>query len=147
MRDQDRRPVRQAKLVPGTVNRDDEHIELKYGDANTLDSKEFVSVALVARGPGEDFTVQYTLVSNDADTETKRMLEEVQKELVDYLIEKEEPDPWKYARYHCSTGANVYWKVHWSHYPKGYWRKDTCSSRTRRADKTRSREARPRGNT
>ena len=64
MRDQDRRPVRQAKLVPGTVNRDDEHIELKYGDANTLDSKEFVSVALVARGPSEDFTVQYTLTAS-----------------------------------------------------------------------------------
>ena len=147
MRDHNRRPVGQVKLVPGVVNRDDEHIELLYGDAHKREVSGFVPVALVAPGPGKYFTVQYTrqLVSENADTETGRILEEVQKELRYYLIELGEPDPWAYARYHCGTASNLYSNVFWDYYPKGWWRKDVCSSRTSRTDKTRSRKTRPVG--
>ena len=40
------------------------------------------------------------------------------KELDFYLIQKREPDPWGYAKYHCRTGANMYSKICWAYYPK-----------------------------
>ena len=46
---------------------------------------------------------------------------EVRRELDFYLVEhpRDYPDtgdPWSYAVYHCSTGANVYSPVHWSYF-------------------------------
>jgi hypothetical protein len=41
------------------------------------------------------------------------MVKEVKKELLYYLIELEEPDPWLYAKYHCTTALNWYSMVHW----------------------------------
>jgi len=101
----------ESRLLSGIVNRDDEHIELLYGDANNLDPEDFIQVALVAPGPGKDFTVQYTIVADNADA--RRMVKEVQKELRYYLIELGERDPWLYARYHCGTALNWYSPVHW----------------------------------
>ncbi len=40
-------------------------------------------------------------------------------ELNFYLVEKGEPDPWAYAKYHCTTASNLYSSVHWSYYPEG----------------------------
>jgi hypothetical protein len=105
----------ESMLIKGIVNRDKEHIELVYGDAHKLEPEEFISVALVAPGPGKGFTVQYTLVTDDADA--RMMVKEVQEELEYYLVEKREPKPWLYARYHCGTGANWYSRVHWCYSP------------------------------
>jgi hypothetical protein len=48
------------------------------------------------------------------------MIRYVRREIDYYLVELREKDPWAYAIYHCSTAANVYSKVHWGYYPKGY---------------------------
>ena len=106
----------ESRLLSGIVNRDDEHIELLYGDANNLDPEDFIQVALVAPGPGKRFTVQYTIVADNADA--RRMVKEVQKELRYYLIELGERDPWLYARYHCGTALNWYSLVHWVYHSK-----------------------------
>jgi hypothetical protein len=39
------------------------------------------------------------------------------RELDLYLVEKREPHPWRYARYHCGTAANLYSCIHWSFCP------------------------------
>ena len=57
----------ESRVVQGIVNRDDEHIGLLYGDHNNLDPEDFIQVALVAPGPGKRFTVQYTIVADNAD--------------------------------------------------------------------------------
>lgn len=99
------------RLLPGIVDRNEEHIELLYGDSDEVDSKDFIPVALVAPCEGKGFIVQYTLVADDADT--RMMIEEVQEELRYYLIEKGERHPWQYAHYHCGSAANWYSSVHW----------------------------------
>ncbi|MFH0818047.1 MAG: hypothetical protein V1909_05450, partial [Candidatus Micrarchaeota archaeon] len=47
------------------------------------------------------------------------MLADARYELDFYLVEKDEPDPWAYALYHCNTGANMFSRVHWSYFPTG----------------------------
>jgi len=101
----------ESRLVSGIVDRDDEHIELVYGDAHEVDPEDFIPVALVAPCRGEGFTVEYTLVADDSDT--RRMVKEVRKELDYYLIQLREPDPWLYAHYHCGSASNWCSRVHW----------------------------------
>jgi hypothetical protein len=113
-----KRPGR-VKLVPGNVNRDDEHIELLYGDPNETKLTDFMPVALVTPGPGCGFTVEFTFLPDRLDEESLGILEAVKDELDFYLVEKAEPDPWAYAVYHCSTTANLYSTVHWTHHHKG----------------------------
>jgi hypothetical protein len=47
------------------------------------------------------------------DGVNKKRIKEAEKELNFYLIELKEPNPWKYAKYHCSTAANLYSVVWW----------------------------------
>jgi hypothetical protein len=103
-----------SKLVSGIVNRDKDHILLVYGDANQVDPEDFAPVALIQPCPG-GFTVQYILDIDD--TNKKRMIEEVQEEITYFNLDKGEPDPWAYAKYHCATAANWYSPVHWIWYP------------------------------
>jgi hypothetical protein len=63
------------------------------------------------------FPVQW-LVDTKAP-KNKRMINLVKRELNFYLVEKEEPDPWAYAKYRCTTASNLYSNVHWSYYPEG----------------------------
>jgi len=57
------------------------------------------------------FIVQF--LSSLQKKESKEIFKAVKQELDFYLIEKQEPDPWKYAKYHCTTTANEYSKIHW----------------------------------
>lgn len=95
----------------GIVNPDGDHIRLCHG-------KDPTTIARLARGPGEIFSVQF-LSAPAADVRTAQIREDVRRELDFYLIEHVWPDPWAYAQYHCYTAANVYSKVHWGWYPKG----------------------------
>jgi hypothetical protein len=58
------------------------------------------------------------LVKQDS-TKHQAMLADARHSLDFYLVEKDEPDPWAYALYHCNTGANMYSPVHWSYFPTG----------------------------
>jgi hypothetical protein len=47
------------------------------------------------------------------------MINAARKDIDFYLVEKGEANPWAYAKYHCSTAANIYSKVHWLCFPDG----------------------------
>ena len=102
------------ELARGIIDRSQEHILAVYGDANQVDPEDFLPVALIQPCPG-GFTVEHILVIDD--TNKKRMIEEVQEEITYFLIDNGEPDPWAYARYHCTTTSNWYSMVHWLWYP------------------------------
>jgi len=95
----------------GPVDRQSDHFEIYYGDAST-DPDEWTLVALVGRSANGMFVFE-SLVDN-AEPENSAMIITVEKELNFYIVEKREPDPWHYLRYHCGTSANIYSKVHWS---------------------------------
>jgi len=99
----------------GAVDKSREHFELAYSDVNTQDPEKWIPVALVSAPSGTTFRVQFLIEPSNA--ESRKMVDDVRSELDFYLVEKKEPDPWRYAIYHCGTGANVYSKVHWSYHP------------------------------
>jgi hypothetical protein len=101
------------RWVDGSVDTTQEYIELVYGDVNT-NSEGWISLALLAPPVGNTFSVQRLIEEND---ETRAMLTEARRQLDFYLVTKGESRPWEYAKYHCSTAANVYSQVHWIHHP------------------------------
>ena len=76
-------------------------------------------MALVAAPVGNSFAVEFLEVPNIDQSEYQRMKTAVTKELAFYLVELGEPDPWKYAIYHCGTASNIYSDVHWEYFPSG----------------------------
>ncbi len=107
----------QWRWQDGSVDRDKEHIELRYGDAAKQRSKDWCPVALIGKPDNHVFPVAWLI---DADrTDRRRMIAAVRKDLDFYLLQLREPDPWRYAQYHCNTSANMYSKVHWSYFPDG----------------------------
>ena len=89
----------------GVVDIGKEHIKLFVGPFN----EKAQAIALVAPEGKRCFTVQF-VVDKEAYAEA---VNEVTQELNFYLIEIGEPNPWAYAKYHCSTTSNVYSSVHW----------------------------------
>ena len=105
---------RKWKWTEGLVDSEEEHIKISYGD-------DSVPVGLVAPPEKRAFTVQFVLTAAPSTTGPyQKILEETRRELDFYLVENREEDLWAYAKYHCSTAANLYSPVHWGYYPKGY---------------------------
>ena len=98
--------------MEGTVSTDDDHMKLTYEENPD-------PVAVIAQGEGNTFIVQF-LETDSKQENWKETIRYVRRELDFYLVELREENPWTYAIYHCSTAANVYSKVHWGYYPKGY---------------------------
>jgi hypothetical protein len=71
-----------------------------------LDSGIWVPVARVGPPKGDTFPVEWLV--DPAIPGNEVMVQAPSKELNFYLIEKREPDPWRYAIYHCRTGAIMY---------------------------------------
>ncbi|MFQ5848325.1 MAG: hypothetical protein ACE5IQ_11735 [Candidatus Methylomirabilales bacterium] len=94
----------------GPVNPYDEHIVISYGPFG----ERCTPVALLAAGPGRTYTVQFMLEPGREDQQAQAILREVREELDLHLVELDEPDPWAYPRYHCSTASNAYGPVHWA---------------------------------
>ena len=111
------------KWTTGVVDTNEDHIKLWYGDPPHQDSKgvqyDHTPVALVARGPGKSFIVQFLLSARSSDKRAAKILQTVRWELDYYLLDVGGPKPWAYAQYHCYTAANMYSKVHWGWFPKG----------------------------
>lgn len=99
----------------GSVDSSREHLEIVYGDVNSQNPGEWIPVALVSAPKDATFSVQFLIETTDP--ESRKIVDAVREELDFYLVEKGEPDPWNYAKYHCGTTANVYSKVHWSYHP------------------------------
>ena len=90
----------------------EEHFELRFDPGNGCDWNSHVLVARVGRLSHAQFAVQFLIDGSDQASRTMR--EAVISELNYYLVELGEPDPWRYALYHCGTTANLYSSVHWS---------------------------------
>jgi hypothetical protein len=99
----------------GKVDRAAPHIKLFSGDWG----ESALPVALVAKPVGNTFVVEFLPIPELDQGEGERVKQAVKKELTFYLVEKGEPDPWKYAIYHCGTASNVYSQVHWGYFPGG----------------------------
>src|SRR3990172_5578682 len=85
----------------GIVNTGDEHFEITYGDDPS-------PIALVGRGRGRSITVQLFSPAGQSAGDAKEAHAKVEEELRFYFVELNEPDPWAYAIYHCTTDANLY---------------------------------------
>ena len=101
------------KWVDGTVNTDDDHIKIVYGDNQIL-------AALIGHYQEKTFTVQFVLPEDLNTKDRQHIIRHVKHDLDFYLVGLKEKNPWAYAIYHCSTAANIYSSVHWGYYPKGY---------------------------
>lgn len=96
------------KWQEGIVDRNEEHLEIRYG---SIGSGPLETVALIGKPRDTTFTVQFLMEkSNDKNIE---ILNDVVNEINFYLVEKNEPDPWAYVKYHCGSSANAYSNVHW----------------------------------
>src|SRR3989338_5159895 len=96
------------KWIEGGVDTNEDHIKLWHGKSPTADKGGAVResgrpVALVARGRGKTFTVQFLLTARPTDKRTTKILKDVRRELDFYLLQVGGPDPWAYAQYHCYT--------------------------------------------
>ena len=97
----------QWEWIEGRVETDQDHFKINYGEDPS-------AIALVGRGEHRTFVVQFL---EDSPTDTD-CLNAVKKQLDFYLCEKQERDPWLYAKYHCNTASNLYSDVHWAFYPR-----------------------------
>ena len=100
------------KWSEGPVDRHSDHFEIRYSDASNTDSDGWPLVALV--GKSGDGTLNVEFLLDRADPENIGMIKAVENDLNFYVVEKHEPNPWNYLRYHCGTTANIYSNVHWS---------------------------------
>ncbi len=100
------------KWARGKINRNKEHIEIRFGSVERTEIADWIPVAIVSAAVENTFIVEF-LLSED-EPENKEMIRRVEEELTFYLVKEEENDPWAYSRYHCTTAANLYSMVHWS---------------------------------
>jgi hypothetical protein len=94
-------------VVRGVVDLEKEHIKLFVGSFS-----DPLLIAALAPTDERSFTVQFVVDK----TLYPEAIADVSCELNFYLVELGEKDPWAYAKYHCSTAANIYSTVHWGLY-------------------------------
>jgi hypothetical protein len=99
----------------GKVDRSAPHLKLFVGEWG----ESALPVALVAKPVRNAFVVEFLEVPDVDQSEYERIKRAVTEELTFYLVAKGEPDPWKYAIYHCGTASNIYSQVHWGYSPGG----------------------------
>ena len=94
--------------VEGVVNRRADHISLSYGEGRRV-------MALVAPHRQHGFTVQFlSKARRTTGAGGDKVLDEVRRELLFYLLYVVGPDSWAFVRYHCQTPANRLSRVHWA---------------------------------
>ena len=98
--------------VEGDVNTNEEHMELRYGRLEDGGYDDWIPVAFIAAPKENIFYVNFLI--EPTDEQHIYALEAAKRELTFYLIDKGEPDPWSYAKYHTTTMADVYSSIHWS---------------------------------
>lgn len=99
--------------LPGKVDVNSRHFELKYGNNPS-------SVARIGIGEYKNFTVEFLINTNDDLEKQKEIFKEIIWEIELYLINNSAPDPIEYMINHTRKCANLYSRVHWNYFPKGY---------------------------
>lgn len=98
---------------PGKVDLQNRYFELKYGS-------DPASVARIGIADNNKFIVEFQLNINDDIEKLKEIFGEVIWEIELYLINNSEPNPIEYMINHTKKCANMYSKIHWRYYPKGF---------------------------
>lgn len=98
---------------PGKVNIQNRYFELKYG-------ADPAPVARIGIEDNNKFIVEFLLNLNDDIEKLKEIFSEVLWEIELYLINNSEPDPIEYMINHTKKCANMYSRIHWRYYPKGF---------------------------
>jgi hypothetical protein len=101
----------------GVVDAHGKHIELRYGDAAKSEYENWHPIARIGKPKKHVFPVEWLIATDSPEHES--MIVEARQELDFFLVEKGEPDPWAFAKYHCKTRANIYSRVHWCYFPHG----------------------------
>jgi len=102
--------------IEGEVDPTGESIKIVYGSIQDTDRDQWVTMACIAPPQDHTFIIQFLIAASDSAM--VKILQEVVREIDFYLIEKQESDPWGYAKYHCGSTANMYSDCHWL-YNKG----------------------------
>ncbi|MDX9982500.1 MAG: tetratricopeptide repeat protein, partial [Lentisphaeria bacterium] len=113
-----------VQLEEGWVDRLGEHFTLTCDNVGEDSSRLVARLAPVAPNRG---VLEFLIDSEDASYAEVR--EAVLELLNFFLVEKEEPNPWQYFRYHCGTTANVYSRVHVGYRPANWVSEEVRSSR------------------
>jgi hypothetical protein len=71
------------------------------------------SVALIGKDEVNKIKVQFLV---KVCSENRQMIKRLLCELDLYFNLLNEENPWNYAKYHCTTAANIYSNVHWGYY-------------------------------
>jgi protein-tyrosine-phosphatase len=108
-------PAVQSRWVEGIVSNWSEHIRISFHEQD--DDITFIPVARIAPGHGRTTIVQFVLNEDLSASKTEQILKDVKRQLNFFLSEKDEPDPWSYAMYHCTTAGMLYSTVWWGYYP------------------------------
>jgi len=101
--------------LPGKVDLNNRYFELKFGF-------DPLPVARIGIGVKKNFVVEFLLNLNEDIEKLQEIFSEVLWEIELYLINNSEPDPIEYMINHTKKCANMYSKVHWRYYPKGFKR-------------------------
>jgi hypothetical protein len=100
---------------PGKVDLKNRYFELKYGN-------DPLAVTRVGIGINKNFIVEFLINIKDDIERQKEIFNDVLWEIELYLINNSEPDPIEYMINHTKKCANMYSKVHWRYFPKGFKR-------------------------
>ena len=98
------------RIIEVPVSENEEHIAITYGSVDT-DKTPYPTVARVSAPRDGGINLEFLIA--DSTTHDADVMAAVRREVHWLFLEKNEADPWAYARYHCTTGANVYSRVHW----------------------------------
>ena len=98
---------------PGKVDLNNRYFELKFG-------YDPLPVVRIGIGVNKNFVVEFLLNVNEDIVKLQEIFCEVLWEIELYLINNSEPDPIEYMINHTKKCANVYSRVHWRYYPKGF---------------------------
>jgi hypothetical protein len=95
----------------GYVDATSEHFQLLIVAPDVGGHTQDKVVALIGPPNAGLVSVSFLIEESEANAST---IEKLEKEIKYYLLELKEPDPWKYAQYHCETASNLYSSVQWS---------------------------------
>src|ERR1700733_4246306 len=95
----------------GYVDATGEHFQLLIVDLEEGVQTQEKVAALIGPPEAGFVNVRFLIEESEASAST---IEKLENEINFYLVELNEPDPWKYAQYHCGTASNVYSSVRWS---------------------------------
>lgn len=94
----------------GHVDTSSEHFELLVVGRDRDGQRTRTPIALI--GPPEEGSVNVRFLIEESEANAAS-IEKVEREINFYLLELNEPNPWRYAQYHCGTVSNVASSVYW----------------------------------